>query len=123
MQAGIRLKPPETRSSLTKQVVIDEYTLYVTVGFYENAQPCELFITIAKAGTLLAGVMSAIGIATSLALQYGVPWAAIKRKFEHQRFEPANAHYTSVIDAVAKTASMLIEQQGGIAEAGPTGAK
>jgi ribonucleoside-diphosphate reductase alpha chain len=56
---------------------------------FEDSQPGELFITMAKEGSTIGGLMDAIGTLTSLALQYGVPLEALMRKFAHQRFEPS----------------------------------
>ncbi|MDW8310710.1 MAG: hypothetical protein RMK20_15160, partial [Verrucomicrobiales bacterium] len=62
---------------------------YMTVGLFEDGQPGELFITMAKEGSTIGGLMDAIGTLTSLALQYGVPLSALVRKFAHVRFEPS----------------------------------
>src|SRR5439155_9592162 len=51
--------------------------------------PGELFITMAKEGSTIGGLMDGIGTLTSMALQYGVPLEALVRKFAHQRFEPS----------------------------------
>jgi ribonucleoside-diphosphate reductase alpha chain len=48
-----------------------------------------MFITMAKEGSTIGGLMDAIGTLTSMALQYGVPLPALVRKFAHQRFEPS----------------------------------
>jgi ribonucleoside-diphosphate reductase alpha chain len=48
-----------------------------------------LFITMAKEGSTIGGLMDGIGTLTSLALQYGVPLEALVRKFAHVRFEPS----------------------------------
>jgi ribonucleoside-diphosphate reductase alpha chain len=62
---------------------------YLTVGLFEDGQPGELFITMAKEGSTIGGLMDGIGTLTSMALQYGVPLEALVRKFAHQRFEPS----------------------------------
>src|SRR5262249_45318647 len=62
---------------------------YVRVGLFENDQRGELFITMAKEGSTIGGLMDGIGTLTSLALQYGVPLEALVRKFAHVRFEPS----------------------------------
>ena len=54
-----------------------------------DGQPGELFITMAKEGSTIGGLMDSIGTLTSMALQYGVPLEALVRKFAHQRFEPS----------------------------------
>jgi ribonucleoside-diphosphate reductase alpha chain len=56
---------------------------------FDNGQPGELFITMAKEGSTIGGLMDGIGTLTSMALQYGVPLEALVRKFAHQRFEPS----------------------------------
>jgi len=61
---------------------------YAPVAF-EGGQPGELFITMAKEGSTIGGLMDSIGTLTSMALQYGVPLEALVRKFAHQRFEPS----------------------------------
>jgi ribonucleoside-diphosphate reductase alpha chain len=58
-------------------------------GCYDEGQPGELFITMAKEGSTIGGLMDSLGTATSVALQYGVPLESMVRKFTHQRFEPA----------------------------------
>jgi ribonucleoside-diphosphate reductase alpha chain len=52
-------------------------------------KPGELFITMAKEGSTIGGLMDSIGTLTSLAWQYGVPLEALVKKFAHQRFEPS----------------------------------
>jgi ribonucleoside-diphosphate reductase alpha chain len=56
---------------------------------FENSKPGELFITMAKEGSTIGGLMDGIGTLTSMALQYGVPLEALVRKFAHVRFEPS----------------------------------
>jgi len=48
-----------------------------------------LFITMAKEGSTIGGLMDSVGTLTSMALQYGVPLEALVKKFAHQRFEPS----------------------------------
>jgi len=62
---------------------------YVTFGLFEDGKPGELFITMAKEGSTIGGLMDTIGTLTSLALQYGVPMEALVNKFSHMRFEPS----------------------------------
>ncbi|MDX1420402.1 MAG: intein-containing adenosylcobalamin-dependent ribonucleoside-diphosphate reductase, partial [Rubricoccaceae bacterium] len=51
--------------------------------------PGEIFITMAKQGSTIAGRMDSFATAISLALQYGVPLEDLVSKFGHVRFEPA----------------------------------
>src|SRR6185436_6738407 len=86
---AIRRRLPETRSALTHKFDIAGHEGYLTVGLFEDNQPGELFITMAKEGSTIGGLMDSIGTFTSLALQYGVPLEALFKKFAHQRFEPS----------------------------------
>jgi ribonucleoside-diphosphate reductase alpha chain len=56
---------------------------------FGDGQPGELFITMAKEGSTIGGLMDSIGTLTSITLQYGVPLEALVKKFAHQRFEPS----------------------------------
>ncbi|HEY2329819.1 MAG TPA: vitamin B12-dependent ribonucleotide reductase, partial [Verrucomicrobiae bacterium] len=56
---------------------------------FDDNTPGELFITMAKEGSTIGGLMDSIGTLTSMALQYGVPLEALVKKFAHQRFEPS----------------------------------
>ena len=85
----MRKRLPDTRSSLTHKFNIAGHEGYLTVGLYDDGQPGELFITMAKEGSTIGGVMDSLGTATSVALQYGVPIESLVKKFTHQRFEPA----------------------------------
>ena len=80
---------PDTRRSITHKFNISGHEGYLTVGLYEDGAPGELFITMAKEGSTIGGLMDSLGTATSVALQYGVPIASLVKKFTHQRFEPA----------------------------------
>ena len=61
---------------------------YITVGLYDDGRPGELFITMAKEGSTIGGLMDAFGTAVSMSLQYGVPLEVYAKKFSHTRFEP-----------------------------------
>jgi len=90
-QAGkpLRRRLPDTRTAITHKFDIAGHEGYLTVGLFEDKQPGELFITMAKEGSTIGGLMDGIGTLTSLALQYGVPLEALVRKFAHVRFEPS----------------------------------
>jgi ribonucleoside-diphosphate reductase alpha chain len=90
-QAGqpLRRRLPETRTAITHKFDIAGHEGYLTVGLFEDGHPGELFITMAKEGSTIGGLMDSIGTLTSMALQYGVPLEALAKKFAHQRFEPS----------------------------------
>ena len=85
----VRRRLPDTRKSLTHKFEVQGHEGYLTVGLNEDGNPGELFITMAKEGSTVGGLMDAFGTAISLAFQYGVPLEALVQKFSHQRFEPA----------------------------------
>jgi ribonucleoside-diphosphate reductase alpha chain len=85
----LRRRLSETRHALTHKFDIAGHEGYLTVGLFEDGQPGELFITMAKEGSTIGGLMDGIGTLTSMALQYGVPLEALAKKFAHQRFEPS----------------------------------
>jgi len=84
-----RHRLPDTRHSITHKFSVVGHEGYLTVGLYEDGQPGELFITMAKEGSTIGGLMDVIGTCTSMALQYGVPLIALVDKFRHARFEPS----------------------------------
>ena len=91
-QAGAALqrnKLPDTRQSITHKFSVAGHDGYITVGLYENGKPGEVFITMAKEGSTLSGVMDSFALAISIALQYGVPLKTYVDKFQHVRFEPS----------------------------------
>ncbi len=85
----LRRRLTDTRHALTHKFDIAGHEGYLTVGLFDNGQPGELFITMAKEGSTIGGLMDSIGTLTSMAFQYGVPLEALVRKFAHQRFEPS----------------------------------
>ena len=85
----LRRRLSETRKAVTHKFDIAGHEGYLTVGLFEDDQPGELFITMAKEGSTIGGLMDGVGTLTSMALQYGVPLEALVKKFAHQRFEPS----------------------------------
>ena len=89
MEQPSRNRMPDTRVSLTHKFEIAGHEGYITVGLYQNSQPGELFIQMAKEGSTIGGLMDTVATLTSLALQYGVPLESLVKKFAYQRFEPS----------------------------------
>ncbi|MDX1964062.1 MAG: vitamin B12-dependent ribonucleotide reductase [Pirellulales bacterium] len=83
-----RERLPDTRQSLTHKFSVDGHEGYLTIGLYEDGRPGELFITMAKEGSTIGGLMDCFGTAISMGLQYGVPLEVYVNKFSHTRFEP-----------------------------------
>jgi ribonucleoside-diphosphate reductase alpha chain len=87
--AAGRRKLPDERRALTHKFSVNGHEGYITVGLYEDGQPGEIFLVMAKEGSTISGLMDAFATSISLALQYGVPLKALVEKFSHTRFEPS----------------------------------
>jgi ribonucleoside-diphosphate reductase alpha chain len=83
-----RERLPDTRNSVTHKFSVDGHEGYLCVGLYDDGRPGELFITMAKEGSTIGGMMDSFGTAVSMSLQYGVPLEVLVRKFSHTRFDP-----------------------------------
>ena len=76
--AANRHRLQNERSALTHHFAFGGHEGYLTVGFYPNRQPGEIFIRMAKAGSTIAGLMECFGTVVSVSLQHGVPLTAIR---------------------------------------------
>ncbi len=85
----IRKRLPKSRPSQTVSFAVGGAEGYMTAGSYPDDGLGEVFLKLGKQGSTLAGVMDAFSIATSIALQYGVPLEAFVSKFVNMRFEPS----------------------------------
>jgi ribonucleoside-diphosphate reductase alpha chain len=88
-RAPVRRKLPDERHALTHKFDIAGHEGYITVGLFEDGQPGEIFLVMAKEGSTISGFADAFAQAISYALQYGVPLQALVDKFSHVRFEPS----------------------------------
>jgi ribonucleoside-diphosphate reductase alpha chain len=86
---AVRHKLQEERASITHKFKVGDHEGYITVGLYPNGKPGELFITMAKEGSTVSGLMDSFALAVSIALQHGVPLELFCEKFAHTRFEPS----------------------------------
>ncbi len=85
----LRRRLPDERKAIVHHFSVGGHEGYLMVGLYEDGQPGEIFIRMAKEGSTIAGLMDSLGIAISLALQYQVPLSVLCQKFSHTRFEPS----------------------------------
>ena len=84
-----RRKLPDTRQSVTHKFSVAGFDGYITVGLFDDGQPGEIFVTLGKAGSTLAGFADAFATAISFSLQHGVELRFLVDKFTHVRFEPS----------------------------------
>jgi len=89
VERPLRRRLPDTRRATTHKFDVAGHEGYITVGLYDDGQPGEVFIRIAKEGSTIGGLMDTIATLVSVSLQYGVPVESLVRKFEHVRFEPS----------------------------------
>ncbi|MBD3235583.1 MAG: vitamin B12-dependent ribonucleotide reductase [Candidatus Eisenbacteria bacterium] len=130
----VRSRLPEERESITHKFVIGAHEGYITVGLYPDGSPGELFIVMAKEGTVVSGLCDAFATAISLALQYGVPLRVLVDKFTNTRFEPQGfthhpeIHYAkSITDYIFRWLALKFlpreERPNGLGAAPPEGAQ
>ncbi len=126
---AIRRHLPDERRALTHHFSIAGQEGYLTVGVYEDGLPGEIFITMAKQGSTISGLMDSFATAVSLALQYGVPLEVLCSKFTHVRFEPSGwsgnpkiGYAKSIVDYVFRwlERKFITGEQGELFRALPT---
>ncbi len=84
-----RHRLPAERKAITHKFDISGHEGYITVGLYDDGQPGEIFLKMAKEGSTISGLMDTFATTVSVALQYGVPLHDLVHKFAHVRFEPS----------------------------------
>ncbi|KKR87138.1 MAG: Ribonucleoside-diphosphate reductase, adenosylcobalamin-dependent [Candidatus Uhrbacteria bacterium GW2011_GWF2_41_16] len=85
----LRRRLADERRSITHKFAVGGHEGYLTVGLYDDGTPGELFVRMAKSGTVMSGLMDSFSTAVSIGLQYGVPLRVLVNKFVHVRFEPS----------------------------------
>jgi ribonucleoside-diphosphate reductase alpha chain len=124
----VRRKLPDERASVTHKFSIGGHEGYITVGLYDDGTPGELFITMAKEGSTISGLVDGFATAISFALQYGVPLKFLVDKFSHVRFEPGgwtgNPHVPyakSILDYIFRwMGARFLGPEYAVSEAGET---
>ena len=84
-----RRRLPDERQAITHKFSIAGHEGYLTVGLFEDGTPGELFVRMAKEGSVISGLMDSFATAVSIMLQYGVPLDVLCKKFSNSRFEPS----------------------------------
>ena len=125
---AVRRHLPDERRALTHHFSIAGQEGYLTVGVYEDGLPGEIFITMAKQGSTISGLMDAFATVVSLALQHGVPLRVLCEKLSHMRFEPSGwsgnpkiGYAKSLMDYIARWLELrfLTGDQGDLFKALP----
>ncbi len=84
-----RRRLPDERRAINHKFLVGGHKGFITVGLYDDGTPGEMFITMAKEGSVISGLMDAFATSISIGLQYGVPLQVLVNKFVHMRFEPS----------------------------------
>jgi ribonucleoside-diphosphate reductase alpha chain len=92
-----RRRLPDERRAITHKFSIGGHEGYMTVGMYDDGMPGELFVVMAKEGSVVSGLMDSFATSISMALQYGVPLKVLCDKFSHTRFEPSGFTHNAEI--------------------------
>jgi ribonucleoside-diphosphate reductase alpha chain len=94
---AVRHRLPDERMSVTHKFDVGGHEGYIIVGLYPDGEPGEIFVTMAKEGSTVSGLMDSFACAVSIALQHGVPLKLLCEKFAHTRFEPSGWSKTAEI--------------------------
>ena len=119
IKEAVRRVLPQQRNAKTFKFVVGGAKGFFTVGEFDDGTPGELFISIAKQGSTLAGIVDSLAISVSYGLQYGVPLKSYIRAFLHISFSPSGAtndpeirRASSIIDfIVRKIASIYLSHE------------
>lgn len=105
VRSALKRELPRIRQSKTVSFKVSDLKGFVTIGEFEDGTPGEIFITVAKMGSTLAGLMDAFGRSISYGLQYGVPLKAYVRGMSNTNFAP----YGTTDDPDIKTATSIVD--------------
>ncbi|MDO8575452.1 MAG: hypothetical protein Q7R78_02000 [bacterium] len=100
---------PETRQAKTHCFNVVGYEGYITVGFFEDGKPAELFITMEKEGPTVQGLLDTIAAITSISLRYGVPIEDLIKVNKGRKFEPSGATTNAEIRFAHSVVSYIFE--------------
>ncbi len=105
VRSAMRHQLPKVRNAKTFSFTVGGLHGYFTVGEFDDGSPGELFISIAKIGSTLSGLMDSFGRSISYGLQYGVPLKTYVNGMAHMSFAPSGI----TDDADIKTASSILD--------------
>ncbi len=107
-----RERTKETRAGVTRTIHdACGFKLYMNINFYateDGGGPSEIFLTVAKKGSMIGGFARTLAVLLSLMFQYGIPWEVIYSKLDKMKFDPMTSEYTSLVDAIAQNMNEII---------------
>ena len=105
VKGAVRRPLPKVRPAKTYSFTVADCHGYFTVGEYEDGTPGELFVSVAKMGSTLSGLMDSFGRSISYGLQYGVPLKVYVKGMTAMSFAPAGI----TDDRDIRTAASLVD--------------
>jgi ribonucleoside-diphosphate reductase alpha chain len=105
VKGAVRRELPKVRTAKTFSFRVADSHGYMTVGEYDDGNPGEVFVSIAKQGSTLRGIMDAFAISLSHGLQFGVPLKDYVKSFTSMSFAPAGI----TDDPEIRTASSIVD--------------
>lgn len=107
-----RRRMPVTRHSVTHVIRHSgELKIYITVGFFTNGDPGEVFLKIGKEGSTLAGLMDIIGVQMSQMMQHEIPWDTISRNLLNTNFEPLDNNGKSIAHVIVTAITKILKDE------------
>ena len=99
MTPPVRARLPNRRRAETQSLAIGGMTLTATIGFAPDGRPQELFLSGVKDGSGLAAILDDASVVISVALQYGMPAAALAKSISRAPHGMGRITAASVIGA------------------------
>ena len=105
VKGAVRRPLPKVRPAKTYSFTVADCHGYFTVGEYEDGNIGELFVSVAKMGSTLSGLMDSFGRSISYGLQYGVPLKVYVKGMTAMSFAPSGI----TDDKEIRTAASLVD--------------
>lgn len=105
VKGAVRRELPKVRTGKTYSFRVADSHAYMTVGEYDDGTPGEIFMSLGKQGSTLAGFIDAFAISLSHGLQFGVPLKDYVKSFTSMTFAPSGI----TDDPEIRTASSLVD--------------
>jgi ribonucleoside-diphosphate reductase alpha chain len=112
-----RVRPEGMRMSRTHAAKISDIELYITIGFYEDGEIAEIFVSTDKEGTVVKGLLASLSKSLSNMLQYHIPPDQISKMLRGQKYEPSgfvSRHpYVKYASSISDLISKVIDIEHG----------
>ncbi len=105
-----RTKLEGDRKGIVHKGVACGFEYFITINFYDGTphRPAEMFITISKQGSIIAGFAKALFVLMSVSLQYGMPWEVVYNKLSGMKFDPFDDEHSSLVSAMVEDINNIV---------------